>query len=418
MITPGHGEDRPAGLVLIEPHAHRAGGHWRHALPALAGSGVPVVAVVLNGISPGNRTALFAAGATVTTHPPARCTSGWALLAAGRAVDRCARILLAATRRNPRWPVRLRRFPHQITMVSRCLVEAASLRTGRMLAPAAPQIVLTASETLHSLAAAWGNAAHVRIVHELYTTEDFLLRALGATVRRHRDRVALLCPTPGVRDAFITAFPGMTSMVMPFALTAPTDYMSDNERRAARAALPGETPVAVLIGGWWPHKDPATVIDAFRKTDRPWQVIVAGTPVDPTLLAHWDHMTHLTVTVHARDVESDELRRLYAAADVTIVSRVRGATATKESGLLMDAVRYGVPVLISDHDPALTSRLRAEPWVRIFGTGDSGDLAGALRSVADAPLPRPQPGDAARLGLSTPAHAAVRFAEIHDSLAP
>ena len=417
MSTPGPGEDRPAALVLIEPHAHRIGGHWRHALPALADSGVPVVAVVLNGIGPGSRAALHAAGATVATRPPVRCASGWLLLLAGWAVDRFARILLAATRRYPRWPVRLRRLPHQITMVSRCLVEAASLRTGRTLAPGAPQIVLTASETLHTLAAAWGNAAHLRVVHELYTTEDALLHALGATGRRHRDRVALLCPTPGVRDAFTAAFPGLTSIVMPFALTAPTDYLPDGERRAARAALHGDGPVAVLIGGWWPHKDPATVIDAFTQTDRPWQVIVAGSPVDRALLARWDHVAGLTVTVHARDVENDQLRRLYAAADVTIVSRASGATATKESGLLMDAVRYGVPVLISDHDPALTGQLRAQPWARIFRTGDSSDLAAALRSVADTPLPRPQPGDAARLGLATPAQAAAQFTQMHASLA-
>lgn len=418
MTTPQSDKDRPPALVLIEPYAHRTGGHWRHALPALAGSGMPVVAVVLNGISPSSRAALLAAGATVAMRPPLRCVSGWVLLAAGRTFDRCAQALLAVTRRQPRWPVRLRRLPHQIMMLSRCLVEAASLRTGRALAPGATEIVLTASETLHTLAAAWGHSAHLRVVHELYTTEDTLLRTLAATGRRHRSRVALLCPTDGVRDAFTTAFPDLTSIVMPFALTAVTDYLSDAERQAARAALRCDGRVAVLIGGWWPHKDLATVIDAFTQTAHPWRVIVAGSPVDGTLLSRWDQAAHLTVTVHARDLEDDELRRLYAAADVTIISRARGATATKESGLVMDAVRYGVPAIISDHDPALTGRLRAHPWARIFRTGDSRDLTAALEAVADTPLPRPWPGDAARLGLATPARAAALFTELHQSLAP
>lgn len=419
----GAGDDGGAApVVLIEPNAGRRAGHWHHALTALGGASTRAIVVVLNGITPGDRAALAAVGARVVDRPPVRCAPAWVLLAAGRATARVSRILLTATRRRPgrpvRWPVAVRRLPHQITMVSRCLIEAASLRTGRTLAPGAPQVVLTASETLHAAAAAWGGASHLRIVHEVFTTEDAALRALGRTARRHHGRVLAVCPTSGVRDDLRRRFPELATTVMPFALTAPGDYLTAAERRRARAdaraGIGAGGPVAVLVGGWWPSKDPTTVIEAFTRARASWTLIVAGAPVDRRLLQRLEHQPRFTLRTLARELEPDELRCLYAAADVAIVSRAAGAI--KESGLLMDAVRHGVAVIISDHDPALAARLRTQPWARVFRTGDPDGLAAVLDEAAGRPPARPLPGDAARLGLNTPDQALARFTALHARL--
>jgi hypothetical protein len=51
----------------------------------------------------------------------------------------------------------------------------------------------------------------------------------------------------------------------------------------------------------------------------------------------------------ASPVPEEDVRRVYAAADVTLVARHPGTG--KESGLVVDAARLGVPLLVSGHDP-------------------------------------------------------------------
>lgn len=411
--------------VLIEPYAGRPAGHWHQALTALAhaaeGRGTPAVVVVLNGITTATRESLASMGAIVAVRPPARCAKAWLLLAAGRAAGAAAGGMLRATRRFRFLPAPVRRAPHQITMVSRCLVEAASLRTGTALVPGAPQVIMTASETLHFTAAAWGSAPHLRIVHEVFTTEDLLLRTLTAVHRGRRDDAGIICPTAGVAASVRRRFPGTAPDVMPYALTAPGDYLSQDERASARAALsaaPGSAqslPAAVFPGGWWPHKDPATVIEAFAKTSSGWRLLIAGHPLDQALLGQLAGCPRIRLEAEDRDLPQDEMRRLYAAADVAVISR--RAAADKESGILMDAVRHGVPVIVSDSDPGLTTILRDRPWARIFRAGDSAGLAAVLDEAASGIPQRPAPEDAAAwLGLPTPEQALTRFTSLHTAL--
>ncbi|MEU3878115.1 hypothetical protein AB0E87_30245, partial [Streptomyces sp. NPDC029704] len=102
----------------------------------------------------------------------------------------------------------VRRSPHQVTLIARCLTEAASLRTARRLVrePAAV-VVLSASEALHGAAAVLGGEPHLRFVHEAITTEDAPVRLLGQLARRGEWRVVTLYPTAAVRDQFAGAFP-------------------------------------------------------------------------------------------------------------------------------------------------------------------------------------------------------------------
>jgi glycosyltransferase involved in cell wall biosynthesis len=412
----------PGGIVLIEPWADRPAGHWHHALAGLAraqqqAGGAPAIVVALNGIAPVTRRELAGTGAVLAVRPPPSCPAGWLLMAAARAAAGTARALLSLTRRRPGLPVPVRRFPHQVTMISRCLTEAASLRTGRALAPGVPRVILTASEALHTTAAVAGGGCHLRIVHEVFTTEDAPLRALTAATRSASRRVRLICTTSAVAGDVTARFPGLGTVTMPYALTAPGDYLSAAERDAARAALINgrETgPVAVLAGGWWPHKDPQTVIEAFTLVRSRWRLLAAGHPLDPRLLTMLARNPLVHVQAEDRDLQPDEMRRLYAAADATIISRHPGAA--KESGLLMDAIRHGIPVIVSSHDPGLAAYLRDQEWARVFRAGDPASLAAVLDGAADRPPARPGPGEAARTGLLTPAQALGRFAALHADL--
>ena len=407
---------------LIEPWADRPAGHWHHALAELAraqqqAGGTPAIVVTLNGIAPATRRKLAGTGAVIAVRPPPSCPAGWLLLTAAGGAAATARALLSLTRHCPGLPVQVRRLPHQVTMISRCLTEAASLRAGHALAPGTPSVILTASEAQHTTAAVAGGGCHLRIVHEVFTTEDAPLRALTAATRTASRRVRLVCPTSAVAGDVTARFSGLGTVTMPYALAAPGDYLSAAERHAARAALMNSqetAPVAVLAGGWWPHKDPLTVIEAFTLVRSQWRLLAAGHPLDPRLLSMLRQNPLVHVRAEDRDLQPDEMRRLYAAADVTIISRHPGAA--KESGLLMDAVRHGIPAIVSSHDPGLAAYLRDQRWARVFRAGDPASLAAVLDEAASSLPARPGPGEAARIGLLTPAQALGRFTALHADL--
>jgi hypothetical protein len=85
---------------------------------------------------------------------------------------------------------------------------------------------------------------------------------------------------------------------------------------------------------------------------------------------------------------------------------------SKESGLVLDAVRYGVPLVISDNDAALTQKLRDARWAALFATGDPASLAAVLDRVGAEPLPRPDADAARSFGLRTGAEMLELFVEL------
>lgn len=103
---------------------------------------------------------------------------------------------------------------------------------------------------------------------------------------------------------------------------------------------------------------------------------------------------------------------MYAASDAALVARRPGVA--KESGLVVDAVRLGVPLIVSDHDPALTKALAGHDWARLFPTGDGTALADVLRDLAWSPLPPPAESAAAGLGVPTAAEQTAFLTELKD----
>lgn len=400
-----------APVVLIERDATGIGGHWYPAALALTRAARhrhhPVVVIALGGIDPHAHTELTRAGAEVITRPPWRAATALLLLSLARLAHRASTAARRVTRH--------RRFPHQITLLARCATESAALRLACRERGAVP-ILLTASEGLPGLAALLGGA-HVRITHDVITTQDRPLQALDRLTCRSAARVAVVCPTPAVRDKIAREHPGIPTLARPFALAEATDRITEDERATARARLgiaPDQT-VVTLLGGWWPHKDIATVDAALHQlVSRPF-LLVAGTPMDEEILARWRGLCgpeHLAVRHHA--LSEPQLREAFAATDLLLVARRAGTTT--ESGLVCAAARHGVALLVSDHDERLCHLLNGQRWVRIFTTGAPDDLASVIDQAIIVPPVRPGTDAAVLLGLSTPDDTIGAYIELHRSL--
>ncbi|OKK02413.1 hypothetical protein AMK26_22405 [Streptomyces sp. CB03234] len=399
-------------LVLIEPYAHRLGGHHQHALTALATARTGSVVITPYGVA-GDLAPLRAAGARVPAGPAGLASA--VLLAAARWAGAAS----AAGQRafaSRRWPDVMRRAPHQVTLLARCLTEAACLRTARRLAPdPAAVVVLSASEALHGAAALLGGLPHLRFLHEAVTAEGMVVRLLGRLTRHGEARVRALYPTAAVRDQFAPAFPRLAGEVRPFAVND-GNPLTDQERDGARAAFtipPGE-PVVSLVGGWWPYKDIDVINAALARLTSPLHLVVTGHPIDETVLEGWRTLPQVRLHTVPGPVSEQVLRIVYGAADAALVARRPGVG--KESGLVMDAVRRGVPLIVSDHDPALTARLAGQGWARLFPAGDADALAKVLGGLAADPPPRPGPDAAQAVGLRTAAEQAAFLTDVYTRL--
>lgn len=381
-------------LVLIEPYAHRVGGHHQYTLHALTRD-YPDTLVITGDDVAGVKARLLS-------------VSAWTV-----------GLLVAGSRRvfAPRWwPVRVRRTPHQLELARRCLAEAAYLRAAALAAPGAAAVILTASEALHTTAAVLGGTPHLRFVHEVNTTEDLPLRLLGDRMRRRgRTRVGLLCPTSALTRQLRTRFPDLSTVVRTYAVDDGT-RLTNTEIADAREAfgIAADAVVVCLVGGWWPHKDIATVGAALAAVRCPLHVLIAGDPVDREVLAAWQRLPGVRVHVEPGPVPDQMLRMVYAAADASLVARHRGVG--KESGLVLDTARLGVPLIVSDHDPDLTRQLSDQPWARRFAAGDAIRLATVLDQLTGARLSRPPITAPAVLGMPTAADQATFLIDTHAQL--
>jgi glycosyltransferase involved in cell wall biosynthesis len=385
-------------------------------LVALARARPGSLVIAPHGITREATTALRKAKARVITTPIGAVA---AVLMMGSSVAAAVSAVGLRTFRSRRWTIAVRRLPHQVTLLAGCLAEASALRTARIRAPNADAVViLTASEALHGLAALLGGQPHLRFVHEVNTTEDLPLRLVGRLARRAEARTIALYPTTAVAAEAADRFPCLAGQVRTYAIDDGTERINPTERARGRTAfaIPDDEPAVCLVGGWWPHKDLASLDVALGKLRHPLHLLVAGRPLDEPTLDRWRQLPYVRLHLTRGPVGEQFLRLVYAAADAALVVRRPGIT--KESGLVMDSARYGVPLLISDHDPALTAVLQNQPWAHTFTAGDPTRLAEALRAITSTPLP--QPGlDASRLlGMWPATEQADFFTRTHARLLP
>ncbi|MFI7361727.1 hypothetical protein ACIBO4_06240 [Streptomyces sp. NPDC050149] len=402
----------PGPLVLIEPYAHQGGGHHQRTLAALACVRPDSLVIAPGGLSE-DLGPLVRSSTRVTIGPAGPAAK--ILLAAARAsarVSAAGRQVLASRR----WPPTVRRFPHQVTLLARCLAEAACLRTARHLAPgAATVVILTASEALHGAAALLGGTPHLRFVHEVVTTEDLPVRWLGRIARRGEKRVIALYPTTAVRDQVAPVFPRLRGEVRAFAVDDGR-RVADAEREGARAAftIPSDAKAVCVVGGWWPYKDIATIDAALARLTEPLHVLVCGAPLDDSTLTRWHQLPNVRLHTVPGPVADQILRLVYAAADAALVARKPGVG--KESGLAMDAARLAVPLIVSAHDPELVARLTGEPWAQFFPAGDPNALAEALDKLAAEQPVRPGPSAPEALGMHAAADQAAFLTDAYTRL--
>jgi hypothetical protein len=105
---------------------------------------------------------------------------------------------------------------------------------------------------------------------------------------------------------------------------------------------------------------------------------------------------------------------VYAASDCALVTRIAGFD--REASTIYDATRYGIPVVVTDHDPSMHDRLAAEPSIVLTPAGDDEALAKALDDMATNPRPRPDRGTTARLGLLTGEEKIVFYRETSENM--
>jgi glycosyltransferase involved in cell wall biosynthesis len=228
--------------------------------------------------------------------------------------------------------------------------------------------------------------------------------------------IAVIATNAAIESTTKQRHPDRLVIVRSFTVADPSMYIGEDERRPARRELGiADTEfVVAMVGGWWPYRGIETVKEALELLRRPVTLVVCGIPVRPSELEPAMACGGGRVVNLAGAVTESELRRIYAASDGALVTRTPGWP--EEIGTVFDAARYGVPLIVSDHDQDLSHRLTGEPWVRRFRAGDPQDHARTLAGFAERPPPRPDQGAAERLGLTSATETIAAFSRIAAAL--
>ena len=393
---------------LIENFANGAAGHWGDNLVRLCNgataAGYDPIAVAVHGVHPKVRDSLSATGAFIVDRP----------------VGMLARASLWASRLlRPMHALTYRMAPGsdlaaRVRYASRCLAEVAALRTATRVAgeDAEAIVILTASQGLAATAAGLSRTPHLRFVHYKGVPEGPCQRALERLFARRGRSIAVIATNAAIESTTKQRHPDRLLSVRSFTVADPGMYIGEHERPPARRELGiADTEfVIAMVGGWWPYRDLETVKRGLELITRPVTLVVCGIPVRPSELEPAITAGGGRVVDLAGSVTENELRRIYAASDGALVTRTPGWP--EEIGTLFDAARYGVPLIMSDHDQDLSHRLTGEPWVRLFCAGDPMDLAQTLKGFADRRPPRPDRRAAERLGLASATETITAFCRI------
>jgi glycosyltransferase involved in cell wall biosynthesis len=382
-------------VFFIEPYAHERNGHSPANLLALAAAATaeglqPVVIVLSRSLPPDLHRDLPDAGAMIVNSTGVRG-------GAARALHLMSRLLRGIVERVNRGgpPTRL----SQVWIFARAFAEAAAVRTARFYRNDGVIVILTSNDCLLGFSGYLGRHSHIRVVHKVHHRVGVLAQAVERMCSRGRALARVWCPTEAVAHDVRRRYPDVLPTVRTFAVVEPGQRITTDERVAARRrlGLAADDVVAVVVGGWQSHKDPLTALEGLARARIRLVVVVAGCPIDvDRALALQTNSCRVLPIVGPLDRET--VREVYAAANFAVVSRVPG-TAT-ESGLVMDAAKYGVPLVISDHDPDLVVRLADADWVAVFRAGNPSSVASVVDAVACS-LQYPGVDAPERLGMLT-----------------
>ena len=173
--------------------------------------------------------------------------------------------------------------------------------------------------------------------------------------RRHGGSARIAVPSPRWCAGWEAAVPFLRPVAIPIAGCRRRERIPD--ARARLGIEPAER-VGLLFGAYHPGKDVDVVLRTFAGLSG-WRLLTGG-------------------QIGGEDADEATRELLYSAADVVVLSFV--ADLNRDSGGLMDAIGWGVPVVCSDEsipaDIVRDYRLGA-----IFTPGDSASLRAALAEV-------------------------------------
>ena len=397
------GSGRKAAISFIELYAYKENGHAPANLIALTRAAVADgldTFVLAQPLPARTANALRASGAHIVT---GSCLPVW--LALTLHLLKLLHVALSEPRNSakPRKPKAI-----QLKLLVRAMLEGLSVRAAGLTADGTI-VILTASDALVSYSSRLANRAHIRVIHAVDHPEGSILRLLDSLSTNYIKQATICCPTAAVGMDVVRRYHHVAPYVQPFQVVEPDQRISDDEQRRARLHfdLASEDLVAVMIGGWQPYKDPITALAGLSMSKKNIVVIVAGYPIDAERAVSYQH-ERCRIIAKAGPVSPSDVRRLYAAASFSVVSRVRGEV--RESGLVMDAAKFGVPLILSDNNPELVDRLHDASWARFFTAGDPASLADLLSTLDSVtPLPRPPETAPQSLGMLTPSNMVERF---------
>lgn len=108
---------------------------------------------------------------------------------------------------------------------------------------------------------------------------------------RHEKQTIAVYPTRDVADQLADDFPDLPAVVRAFSVDDGL-RLTDGERESGRTAFgisPAEA-VVCLVGGWWPYKDIRVIDAALNRLKEPLHLVVAGYPLDESVLARWRNL--------------------------------------------------------------------------------------------------------------------------------
>lgn len=236
--------------------------------------------------------------------------------------------------------------------------------------------------------------------------------AARAEARRRRSghSVRIAAPAEAWARSWSEKGPFLRSLVVPLAGCKARAPIVDARARLGVAA--GDRRIALVFGSHHDAKDLAVVWRAFAALDE-WQLLVVGRATDSyrTRAQPVDESGQPILIDGHVDLVTRELA--FAAADVVILSFQPGAFLN--SGVLMDAISAGVPVVCSD-DSAAAAIVRAYGLGTIFEPGNAHSLAQAMAAVPARAAPRDL--ERARHELSTGAVARQALLAMLDADPP
>ncbi len=254
----------------------------------------------------------------------------------------------------------------------------------RVVDPPADMIVLSAG--VHPVLAA-GLAGRGRWLLYVFGSTDRWRPAMGAVARvvrvierRRRARggfVRVATPDDASRRDLATLVPFLDPVVLPIAGCRDLCIGARGGAQPAQGAqVPAGGERTALLFGSGLTQDAEVVWQAFSELEG-WRLVLGGQVADRCAGLGWPGPA-LPPVCRGGFVSDADRDRLYAAADLVVLSF--GAGYWRNSGTLMDAIAFGVPVACSDRSQA-AEVVREHGLGVVFAAGDVRSLITAVRAA-------------------------------------